>query len=271
MQNFFKKNKPDILIICAAKVGGILENKNNQLNFLLENLQIQTNLLNCAKEFKVKRTIFLGSSCIYPKYSKTPIKEEYLMTGKLEKTNESYALSKIVGLKMSSILFNDFKQDIACLMPTNLYGINDNFDIKSSHVIPGLITKFLMAKKNKSSVKVWGSGKSIREFLYVDDLADAIFKVLNTSRTKLKNVCSGDVPIFNVGSGESISIKNLALKIKDITKFKGKIVFDLNYPDGTLNKNLNSKRINSLNWKPKVNLNQGLTKVINSRINHFET
>lgn len=271
VKKFFKKNKPDILIICAAKVGGILENKNYQLDFLLENLQIQTNLLNCAKEFKVKRTIFLGSSCIYPKSCKTPIKEEYLMTGKLEKTNESYALSKIVGLKMSSILINDFKQDIVCLMPTNLYGINDNFDIKSSHVIPGLISKFLKAKKNKTSIKVWGSGKSIREFLYVDDLADAIFEVLKTSKNKLKRVCLNDIPILNIGSGESISIKNLVLKIKKIINFKGKIIFDRSFPDGTLNKNLDSKRINSLNWKPKIKLNQGLKKVINSRMNSYET
>lgn len=159
LKNFFKKNKPDVLIICAARVGGILENKNFQLEFLLENLQIQTNLLTCAKEFKIKRTIFLGSSCIYPKFCKTPIKEEYLMTGKLEKTNESYALSKIIGLKMSSILVNDFNLDVVCLMPTNLYGVNDNFDIKSSHVIPGLISKFLISKKKKYSSNSLGFRK----------------------------------------------------------------------------------------------------------------
>ncbi len=265
LKNFFKKNKPDVLIICAAKVGGILENKNFQLDFLLENLQIQTNLLTCAKEFKVKRTIFLGSSCIYPKFCKTPIKEEYLMSGKLEKTNESYALSKIIGLKMSSILVNDFDQDIVCIMPTNLYGVNDNFDIKSSHVIPGLITKFLISKETNTPVKVWGSGKSIREFLFVDDLADAIFKLLKCSKKKLTKASLNKVPVFNVGSGESVTIKSLVLKIKNIIKFKGKIIFDTNYPDGTLNKNLDSKKIYSLNWRPKTKLDEGLRLVIKSR------
>ena len=271
LKKFFKKNKPDVLIICAAKVGGILENKNFQLEFLLENLQIQTNLLTCAKEFKIKRTIFLGSSCIYPKFCKTPIKEEYLMTGKLEKTNESYALSKIIGLKMSSILVNDFNLDVVCLMPTNLYGVNDNFDIKSSHVIPGLISKFLISKKKNTSVTVWGSGKSIREFLFVDDLAEAIYKVLKCSKKKLIKASFNKIPIFNVGSGESVTIKNLVTKIKNITKFKGKIIFDKKYPDGTKNKNLDSKKINSLNWKPKIKLDQGLKLVIESRSKIYET
>jgi GDP-L-fucose synthase len=265
LKNFFKRNKPDILIICAARVGGILENKNFQLEFLLENLQIQTNLLTCAKAFKVKRTIFLGSSCIYPKFCKTPIKEEYIMTGKLEKTNESYALSKIVGLKMSSILVNDFNLDIICLMPTNLYGVNDNFDIRSSHVIPGLISKFLIAKKTNSSAKVWGTGKTIREFLFVDDLADAILLLLKCSKKRLVKASSNEIPIFNVGSGESTTIKNLAMKIKKITNFKGKLIFDKKYPDGTKNKNLDSRKIKSLGWKPKVKLDQGLKIVLESR------
>ena len=265
VRGFFKKNKPDVLIICAAKVGGILENNNYQLSFLLENLQIQTNLLSCANEFNLKRTVFLGSSCIYPKYAKTPIKEEYLMTGKLEKTNEAYALSKIIGLKMSSILVNDFKKDVVCLMPTNLYGVNDNFDTKSSHVIPGLITKFLNAKNNNTSVKVWGTGKAIREFLFVEDLAEAIFKILKSSKKKLIEASSNNTPIFNVGSGESISIRNLIYKIKNIIKFKGKIIFDNKYPDGTLIKNLNSRKIYSLNWKPKIKLDKGLRIVIDSR------
>ena len=147
VDNFFKKNKPEFLVICAAKVGGILENKSYPMEFLLDNLSIQKNLLLAAKKYNIKRTIFLGSSCIYPKFSKIPIKESYLMTGKLEKTNESYSLAKIVGIKLCDILFNKFKKDIICLMPTNLYGDNDNFDIKSSHVIPGLISKFLLAKK----------------------------------------------------------------------------------------------------------------------------
>ena len=154
---FFKKNKPEILIICAAKVGGIIENRSKPLEFLIDNFQIQKNLLLASKKYNVKRTIFLGSSCIYPKKSKIPIKEEYLLTGKLEKTNEAYALSKIAGLKLCSILHEDYKKDIVCLMPTNVYGLNDNFDIKSSHVIPGLISKFIEAKKKQTNVQIWGS------------------------------------------------------------------------------------------------------------------
>jgi GDP-L-fucose synthase len=216
VDNFFKKNKPEFLVICAAKVGGILENKSYPMEFLLDNLSIQKNLLLAAKKYNIKRTIFLGSSCIYPKFSKIPIKESYLMTGKLEKTNESYALSKIIGIKLCDILFNTFKKDIICLMPTNLYGENDNFDIKSSHVIPGLISKFLLAKKKKSDVKIWGTGKPIREFLHVQDLVEAILVLLKVNKLKITKVSNNELPIFNIGSGESISIKNLALLIKKI-------------------------------------------------------
>ncbi len=272
VDKFFKKKRPDILIICAARVGGILENKNNQLDFLLDNLKIQNNLLLCAKKYNIKRTIFLGSSCIYPKESSTPIKEEYLMTGKLEKTNESYSLSKIIGLKMSSILALDYKKDVIALMPTNLYGINDNFDIKSSHVIPGLISKFLEAKDNsKKEVFVWGSGVALREFLFVDDLAEAIYLILNTSKKKLVKASKSEIPTFNVGSGEIISIKKLAYKIKNITNFKGRIIFDKKSLDGTLRKDLNSKKIKSLKWKAKIKLDKGLRMVIKSRINNAES
>ena len=262
---FFKKKKIDFLIICAAKVGGILENKKNPMKFLLDNFAIQKNLLLAAKKYKVKRTIFLGSSCIYPKKSKTPIKEEYLMTGKLEKTNESYALSKIMGINLCEILHDKFNLDIICLMPTNLYGKNDNFDILSSHVIPGLISKFIFAKKKKLNVKIWGSGKPIREFLHVDDLSTAIYAVLKVSKKKLKKINENKLPILNVGSGESITIKKLAILIKNITKFNGNISFDKNFPDGTINKNLNSKKIMKLNWKPKIKLAMGLKNIINSR------
>lgn len=269
LDNFFKKKKPEFLIICAAKVGGIMENKNYQLDFLLENINIQNNLLILAKKYGVKRTIFLGSSCIYPKISKIPIKEEYLMTGKLEETNEAYAISKIAGIKHCSILYEQFSQDIVCLMPTNIYGANDNFDISSSHVIPGLITKFLNAKKNNTNVVVWGSGKAIREFLHVDDLARAIFKVLLASKSKLDKVSRNKLPIFNVGSKESVSIKNLVKLLKKITKFKGKIIFDKKYPDGTLNKNLDSSKIRKINWHPKIKLYQGLNKIIKLRKKNF--
>ena len=266
VEKFFKTKKPDYVIICAAKVGGILENKNYQLDFLLNNTEIQNNILLSAKKFKIKRVIFLGSSCIYPKNSKIPIKEDYIMTGKLEKTNEAYAMSKLYGIKLSSILYEEFNQDIVCLMPTNLYGIKDNFDIKSSHVIPGLITKFLNAKKNKTNVKVWGTGKAIREFMYVDDLANAIFKTLITPMLKFTKTFKEKLPIINVGTGEYVSILQLAKKIKKILRFKGKILFDKNFPDGTKIKNLDSSKIRKLKWKPKIKLNSGLKKVINSRL-----
>ena len=265
VDNFFKKNKPEFLIICAAKVGGILENKNYPMEFLLENLSIQKNLLLAAMKHNIKRTIFLGSSCIYPKSSKIPIKESYLMTGKLEKTNESYALSKIVGMKLCEIMFHKYKKDIICLMPTNLYGDNDNFDIASSHVIPGLISKFLLAKKNKLDVKIWGSGKPIREFLHVKDLVEAILILLKSNKPKIKKVSNNELPIINIGSGESISIKNLALLIKKISQFKGRVIFDKKYPDGTINKNLDSSKIKKFQWHAKIKLEKGLEKIINSR------
>ena len=265
VDNFFKKNKPEFLIICAAKVGGILENKSYPMEFLLDNLSIQKNLLLASKKYNIKRTIFLGSSCIYPKFSKIPIKESYLMTGKLEKTNESYALSKIIGIKLCDMLFNTFKKDIICLMPTNLYGENDNFDIKSSHVIPGLISKFLLAKRKKTDVKIWGTGKPIREFLHVQDLVEAILVLLKVNKPKITKVSNNGLPIFNIGSGESISIKNLALLIKKIYRFKGRIIFDKKYPDGTINKNLDSRKIKKFKWKAKITLEKGLKKIIKLR------
>ena len=263
---FFKKNKPEILVICAAKVGGIIENKSKPLEFLIDNFQIQKNLLLASKKYNVKRTIFLGSSCIYPKNSKIPIKEEYLLTGKLEKTNEAYALSKIAGLKLCSILHEDYKKDIVCLMPTNVYGLNDNFDIKSSHVIPGLISKFIEAKKKKTSIQIWGSGKPVREFIHVDDLANAILVSLKVSKNKLNNIFKKTLPIMNVGSGDHISIKKLALMIKKFTNFEGKIIFNKKFPDGTINKNLDSSLIKKLKWKTKINFLSGLKELVNKKM-----
>jgi GDP-L-fucose synthase len=262
---FFKKNKPKYLIICAAKVGGILKNKNYPLEFLLENFLIEKNLLIAAKKYNIERTIFLGSSCIYPKKSKTPIKERYLMSGKLEKTNESYALSKIMGIRLSEILYEKYNKDIICLMPTNLYGKNDNFEVATSHVIPGLISKFLNAKKKKLDVEVWGSGKPIREFLHVDDLANAIFTTLKVDKKNINKIFKGKLPIINIGSGEFITIKKLSLLIKKITNYKGKIFFNKNYPDGTMNKNLDSTMIKKLKWKAKIKLAVGLREIITLR------
>ena len=265
VDSFFSKNKPDFLIICAARVGGILYNKNTPLEFLLDNISIEKNLLLAVKKYKIKRTIFLGSSCIYPKDSKTPIKENSIMTGKLEKTNESYSLAKIVGIKFCEILHDKYKKDIICLMPTNLYGKNEKFDSLKSHVIPSLIKKFIFAKKNNTEVKIWGSGKSIREFIHVDDVAEAILMTLNAKKKILNKIMLYKMPIFNVGSEESLSIKKLAFLIKKLTFYKGKIFFDTSYPEGVINKNLDSKRMRSLNWRPKIKLINGLKEIISLR------
>ena len=266
LDNFFKKYKPEYLIICAAKVGGITNNKENPVEFLLDNLSMDKNLLLLSKKYKIKRTIYLGSACVYPKKSKVPIKENYLMTGKLEETNESYALAKIIGIKLCSILHYKYKQDIVCLMPTNLYGGNDNFNIALSHVIPGLITKFLFAKKNNTKVKIWGSGKPIREFIHVDDLSEAIFTVLKTNKLTLGKIMKNKLPIFNIGSGEAISIRNLAFLIKKLVGFKGKVILDKSYPDGTLNRTLYSGKIKLLKWKANIKLIDGLKTIIDQRI-----
>lgn len=262
---FFKKNIPEFLIICAARVGGILENKKYPIEFLLDNLSIQNNLLLASKKYKLKRVIFLGSSCIYPKISKIPIKENYLMSGKLEETNESYAIAKIAGIKLCSILNDQYGKDIICLMPTNAYGKNDNFDVKSSHVIPGMITKFINAKKLKENVKLWGTGKPIREFIHAEDLARAILFSLKISKKKLLKITKQGIPILNVGTGKSISIRKLAYLIKKLTNFKGKIIFNKKYPDGTMNKNLDSTRLRKLGWKPEILLANGLKKIIQDR------
>ena len=264
---FFKKKKPEILIICAAKVGGIIENKSKPLEFLIDNFQIQKNLLLASKKYNIKRTIFLGSSCIYPKKSKIPIKEEYLLTGKLEKTNEAYALSKIAGLKLCSILHEDYKKDIICLMPTNVYGLNDNFDIRSSHVIPGLISKFINARKNGTNVQIWGSGKPIREFIHADDLANAILVSLKSSKKKLNRIFKKSLPIMNVGSGDHVSIKRLVTEIKKLTNFQGKIIYNKKFPDGTLNKNLDSTLIKKLKWKTKIKFLSGLKELVDKKSN----
>jgi len=262
---FFKKNKPKFMIMCAARVGGILENKKYPIEFLLDNLSIQNNLLLASKKYKLNRIIFLGSSCIYPKISKIPIKESYLMSGKLEETNEAYAIAKIAGIKLCSILHDQYGKDIICLMPTNVYGKNDNFDIKSSHVIPGMITKFINANKLKKNVKIWGTGKPIREFIHAEDLARAILFSLKISKRKLLKITKQGIPMINVGTGKSITIKKLAYLIKKLTNFKGKIIFNKKYPDGTMNKNLDSTILKKLGWKSKILLADGLQKIIQIR------
>ena len=230
--------------------------------FIYENLMIQSNLLKAALDNNIKQTIFLGTSCIYPKYAKTPIKEKYLLTGNLEKSNEPYAISKISGIKLCEAMYKQYGFNVICLMPTNLYGGKDNFDQFNSHVIPGIIAKIVSAKiKKKKKVKLWGTGKPKREFLFVDDLAYAILYLLKLPKTKIRKIVK-NFPIINIGSGEEISIKNLSHKIKKICKYNGKIFFDASYPDGTPKKNLDSSIINKIGWKAKTKLDNGLKIVL---------
>ena len=259
VNNFFKKNKPDIVVHAAGKVGGILHNQTYPAEFIFQNSQIALNVINSSHNYKVKKLINLGSACIYPKYAKQPIKETYLLDGKLESSNEAYAIAKILSLKMTEYYKKQFQCNFLSLQPTNLYGLKDNFNIKSGHVIPALINKFHEGKiKNKKSVEVWGSGKVKREFLFVDDLADAITFLL---RKKTNH------NIINVGSGEEVTIKNLSKLIASVIGYKGKIIYNKNYPDGTPRKIVDTTILTKMGWKHKTNLREGLSKVYQSFLN----
>lgn len=263
VNNFFKKYKPEIIIIAAAKVGGIYANNKFQANFIYENLMIQNNLINSSYENKVKKVIFLGSSCIYPKNSKQPIREDYLLSGELENTNISYAVAKISGLVMCNSYNRQYnnRTDFRCLMPTNLYGPGDNYHGLNSHVIPALIKRFHNAKKNKKkSIKVWGNGQAKREFLFSEDLAEAVILILKLSRLKYKKFLSNNFNHINVGSGEEYTIKNLAKIISNIVGFKGKIEFDKSKPNGTMRKFLSNRIMKKIGWKPSVKLKDGIMK-----------
>lgn len=273
VKSWFKKNKPTVVIIAAAKVGGILANSTQPYNFLIENLKIQTNLIESSFKNGVKRLLFLGSSCIYPKLCSQPIKEEYLLNGDLERTNEWYAIAKIAGIKLCQALRNQYDFDAISLMPTNLYGPNDNYDKNNSHVLPGLINKFIKSKtESLDSVTCWGTGEPLREFMHVDDLASAILHCLeywspNDSNAPLDNN-GNPLTYLNVGTGLDISIKDLAQLIADITGFKGKILWDKSKPDGTPQKLLNINKIKSLGWSPLINLEDGLKETISDYIKH---
>ena len=263
VKRFFKNKKVEYLIMAAARAGGIIANSTNQKDFFIENVEIQNSLLQLALDKKVKRTIYLGTSCIYPKFAKNPISESSLLTGELEKTNQCYAIAKISGIKLSEALFEDYKLNIICIMPTNVYGNNDNFDKINGHVIPAMVSKFIEAKKkSKKIVNLLGTGKPIREFIHSDDLAEAILKCLNVSSKKIDKIFKGKLPILNIGTGENIKIINLAKMISKFSNFSGIIKFDKRFPDGTYKKNLNSKIIKKLGWKPRINLKNGLKEVI---------
>jgi GDP-L-fucose synthase len=261
VRSYFKKEKPDIVILAAAKAGGIYANYTYPADFIYENILIESNVISCAHDYKIKKMIFLGSSCIYPKNSKQPIKENYLLTGALEKTNEYYAISKIAGLKMVEAFKKQYNDNFISVMPTNIYGINDSFHPFNSHVIPALILKFFKAVKDKNNkVILWGTGKARRDFLYVDDVAMAIIFLINKY--------NGLEPI-NIGSGNEISIKSLAIKIAKILNFNGKILFNDKYPDGTLRKMLDISKISRLGWNPSYNLDDGLKITINWFLKNF--
>jgi len=260
---FFKKNKFDEVYLCAAKVGGIHANNTYVADFIYQNLEIQNNFIHSAYLAKVKKLMFLGSSCVYPKKPKIPIKEEYLLTGELESTNEMYAIAKIAGLKMCKAYNLQFKTDFRAIMPTNLYGQNDNYDDLNSHVLAALIKKIVLAKKqNRKSFKVWGTGKPKREFLHVDDLADATIKIMNLSKSKYNKITGKKFPFINVGSGSDISIKDLAKLVSKIVGFKGKMIFDKSKPDGTIRKLMDNTKLRRIKWKPKISLKLGIKKTI---------
>ena len=250
--NFLKKNKPDLVINAAAKVGGIHANNSYRTEFLYNNLQIQNNLIYSSHELEIDNFIFLGSSCIYPKFSKQPIKEKYLLSSHLEKSNEPYAISKIAGLKLCESIQSQYKRNYFSLMPSNLYGTNDNYEDLNAHVIPALIKKIHSAKiTNSPYVEVWGTGKPKREFMHVDDLADACLFLINK---KIK------FSYINIGSSEEISIKNLVKLLCDIIGYKGKIKYNKTFPDGTPRKKLDISRIKKLGWSNTIKLSEGLDR-----------
>ena len=246
VERFFKNNEPEYVYLAAAKVGGIGANKDYPGHFIYDNLMIQSNIIHTARKFGVKKLLFLGSSCIYPKMCEQPIKEEYLLTGPLESTNDAYAIAKISGIKMCQAYRKQYGFNAISLMPTNLYGPNDNFDLETSHVLPALIRKFHEAK---DTVTLWGDGSPMREFLHVDDLADACF----TAMLKYDE----SEPI-NVGTGEDVTIKELANSISDVVGFSGGIDWDTSKPNGTPRKVLNVDKMKSLGWEPKISLKEGI-------------
>ena len=250
VNEFFEQERPDYVILAAAKVGGIHANNTYPAEFIYDNLMIQNNVIKAAHDFKVKKLLFLGSTCIYPKLAPQPIKEEYLLTGALEETNEAYAIAKIAGLEMCKFFKRQYGDNFISCMPTNLYGPNDNFDLQSSHVLPALIRKFHEAKiNNQSTVEVWGTGTPLREFIYVDDMADAcIFLMENYD---------GEQHV-NIGTGEEVSIRQLAETVKDVVGFEGELVFNTNMPDGTPRKLTTVDKLHALGWKHQVSLRDGI-------------
>lgn len=260
---FITKEKPEAIIDAAAKVGGILANNNFPYQFLMENMQIQNNLIDSALQGGVEKFIFLGSSCIYPKLAPQPLKEEYLLTGPLEATNEWYALAKISGVKACEAIREQFEKDYISLMPTNLYGTYDNFDLNSSHVLPAMLRKFHEAKENHNApVTLWGSGTPMREFLFVDDMAEAVVFALENKLPE---------SLYNVGTEQDLTIKNLAEVIQTITGHQGEIVWDARRPDGTPRKLMDISKLHALGWKHKIQLEEGIQKTYEWFLNNIDS
>ena len=269
VSKFFTKEKPDYVFIAAATVGGIQANNTYRGQFLYENLMIQSNIIHAAHQNGVKKLLFLGPACIYPRNSKKPIREEYLLSDYLESTIEPYAIAKIAGIKMCENYYKQYGDNNISVMPNNLYGTNDNYDLETSHVLPALMRKFHEAKKhNHNSVEIWGSGKPLREFLHVDDMADAcVFLMQNLSAKQLYSL---GISHINIGSGDEVSIKELALIIKNIVGYEGDISFNNDYPDGMPRKLLDITRIRDLGWKSKINLKEGIKSVYKWYVKNYE-
>jgi GDP-L-fucose synthase len=261
VQDFFKQERPDYVILAAAKVGGIYANSSYPADFIYQNIMIEANIVNSAYENKVKRLLFLGSTCIYPKAVEQPMRENVLLTGVLEPTNEPYALAKITGIKLCESYNRQHGTDFRSVMPTNLYGVNDNFHLENSHVIPALMRRFHLAKvNNDAEVVVWGTGNAMREFLYVDDMATASLFVLELDEEVYQSNTKPMLSHINVGTGKDVTIKKLAETMKDVVGFKGKLTFDITKPDGAPRKLIDVTRLENMGWKYSVDLKEGLEK-----------
>jgi GDP-L-fucose synthase len=260
--NFYASEKPDVVIDAAAKVGGILPNNDYPYQFLMENMQIQNNLVDGALNVGIEKFIFLGSSCIYPKFAPQPLKEEYLLTNSLEPTNEWYALAKITGVKACQAIRKQFNKDYVSLMPTNLYGYFDNFDLETSHVLPAMLRKFHEAKLNNTAVKLWGSGTPMREFLFVDDMAEAVVFALENKLPEY---------LYNIGSGKDITIKELAETIQKVTGHQGEIIWDTKKPDGTPRKLMDVSKMATLGWEYSTELKEGIEKTYSWFLENIES
>ena len=260
VNDFFNEEKPEYVFIAAAKVGGIIANNTLRADFIYRNLMIECNLIHASFLNKVNKLLFLGSSCIYPKNAQQPIKEEYLLSGYLEKTNKPYAIAKIAGIELCESYRTQYGCNFISAMPTNLYGPNDNYDPINSHVIPAMLRKFILAARNNTNnVEMWGSGSPLREFMHVDDVADACLYLMNTYN---------ELEFINISSQEELSIKSIAEIIKEITNYQGAINWDISKPDGTLRKIMDNSRLKSMGWSPKIKLAEGLKAVYNEVVNN---